>query len=139
MDKAEKLKAFRDNFKTLSLKEKKKIFISVLEENLGNISASTKLVGIDRSTYYAWIGKDEKFKKSCEDVIEVVIDFVESSLMKNIRDGKENSIIFYLRTKGKHRGYIEQYNSVNTTVALEKNDLESKTTEELMAIINREV
>ena len=29
-------------------------------------------------------------------------------LYKNIKDGRETSLIFYLKTKGKQRGYIEK-------------------------------
>ena len=48
------------------------------------------------------------------EVDEGSIDFAETMLHKNIRDGNVPSIIFYLKTKGKKRGYIEQTNFDHT-------------------------
>ena len=37
------------------------------------------------------------------------MDFVESKLYKLINDGAEASTIFYLKTKGRKRGYAEKH------------------------------
>ena len=36
------------------------------------------------------------------------LDFAENRLMQNIEQGREPSIFFYLRTIGKHRGFVER-------------------------------
>lgn len=92
--------------KSISLK--KKTTLSALEKALGNVSMTCKHVGISRETFYRWMKEDEEFKNSVDDIYEANIDFAESSLLKNIREGKETSIIFYLKTKGKQRGYVEK-------------------------------
>ena len=39
---------------------------------------------------------------------ENTLDFVESKLMKAIDDGNLTAIIFFLKTRGKSRGYSER-------------------------------
>ena len=52
--------------------------------------------------------EDKKFETKVSDVGESNIDFAETVLLKNIREGKETSLIFFLKTKGRERGYIEK-------------------------------
>ena len=44
---------------------------------------------------------------SAEDISDIVLDFAESQLHKQIKENNTASTIFYLKTKGKKRGYIE--------------------------------
>ena len=41
------------------------------------------------------------------DVEEGLIDLCETKLMQQINEGNLTAIIFFLKTKGKQRGYIE--------------------------------
>ena len=85
----------------------KKAMIEALEKSLGIVTTAAKTVGIARSTHYDWIEKDEEYRKAVEDIAEMTIDFAESQLHKQIKDGVQASTIFYLKTKGKKRGYVE--------------------------------
>lgn len=87
---------------------RKKQFLEALEKNLGIVAAACRCVGISRVTYYNWIEKDKKFKEQCEEIQDAAIDFVESKLLENIRENDTTSIIFYLKTKGKSRGFVEK-------------------------------
>lgn len=90
-------------------KDKRKEFIEIFAEKAAcNISVACKKVGISRRTFYNWYNNDEEFRTAIDDGNEAMIDLAETQLFKNIRDGKEQSIFFYLKTKGKHRGYVEQ-------------------------------
>ena len=86
----------------------KKKLISALEINLGIVTTACKQVGVHRSTYYEWYNNDNEFKKLVDDVNDQTLDFVESKLHEKIKDGDTTSIIFYCKTKGKKRGYVER-------------------------------
>jgi len=92
----------------MSVKQKKDKFIKLLGENLGNISATCIQTGIARKTYYNWINKDDKFKSKVDEILEAQIDYVENKLMEKIEAGDLTAIIFYLKTKAKHRGWSEK-------------------------------
>ena len=92
----------------MNLRQKKQEAIKILKNKAGNVSMTCEALTINRSTFYEWKNKDKKFRKAVEDVEESLIDYVESRLMKNIDEGKETSAIFFLKTKGKSRGYIER-------------------------------
>jgi hypothetical protein len=88
--------------------KKQKDVLKALEETHGVITEACKKAGYTRSAFYLAMDKDPKFKKMVEDIQEQAIDYVESQLFKNIREGNITGQIFYLKTKGKHRGYIEK-------------------------------
>jgi biotin synthase-related radical SAM superfamily protein len=85
----------------------KKAMIEALEQSLGIVTTACKKVGISRKTHYEWYNNDEEYKQAVEDIAEIAIDFAESQLHKQIKEGNQSSTIFYLKTKGKKRGYIE--------------------------------
>ena len=86
--------------------KKKEAFIEAYKRLSGNISASCKAVDVPRRTYYNWM-KDEEFRQDIESAYEQTIDWVESKLLKQIDSNNITAIIFYLKTKGKSRGYVE--------------------------------
>ena len=88
--------------------KKKKDFLISLKKNNGNISEACESANIGRQTYYDWIEKDNGFKQDCENVQEALIDLAECKLIENIEGNENTAIIFYLKTKGKKRGYIEK-------------------------------
>ena len=93
---------------TLNYGKKMKLMIAALERNACNVSHACKAIGICRQTHYDWLDKSDKYKKEFEEVQESLIDFGESALMKNIKKGNVTAQIFFLKTKGRSRGYIEK-------------------------------
>lgn len=87
--------------------QKRKI-LEHLEASLGVVSTACKEAEVPRSTFYKWLKDDEEFKKSVEELQEVAVDTVESALFGQIRKGDTTAMIFYLKTKGKKRGYVER-------------------------------
>ena len=86
----------------------KKKLIQALEKSLGVVTTACKNVGVHRSTYYDYYNNDSKFKEEVDDILNVAIDFAESHLHEQIQGGNTSATIFYLKTKGKKRGYIER-------------------------------
>jgi len=85
----------------------KQKFLDNLADSRGIVLTACQLTGVSRKTYYNWFNTDADFASDASDVIEDQIDKVESKLLDGIDGGDMKAIIFYLRTKGKHRGYIE--------------------------------
>jgi len=82
--------------------------LEALEASLGIVTTACKAVGIHRSTHYDWLRSDEKYRMDVQDINEIAVDFAESQLHQLIKDGNPAANIFFLKTKGKHRGYIER-------------------------------
>lgn len=88
--------------------KKKKEFLKAYEAKANNISLACKGVGIVRQTYYNWMENDPEFAQEIENLNEAELDFAETQLKRLMRDGDKISTIFYLKTKGKKRGYVER-------------------------------
>ena len=108
----------------------KKAIIEALEQSLGIVTTACKKVGVGRTTFYGWLKDDEEFAKQVKDIENVALDFAETQLHQQIKDNVPTSTIFYLKTKGKKRGYVERMETENTNKNL---DLSNLTDEELEA------
>jgi hypothetical protein len=86
----------------------KKAMIEALEKSLGVVTTACKSVGIGRTTHYMWLDEDPEYRRNVESISDIAVDFAESSLHKQIKDGNPTSTIFFLKTKGKKRGYVER-------------------------------
>lgn len=87
--------------------QKKIIFLDALKKNLNVVTAACEQTGVGRTTFYEWMKTDAEFKKKVEEVDEIQTDFVETQLLKKIKEGSERSILFYMRYKAKKRGYTD--------------------------------
>lgn len=90
------------------LRGKKKWMYEALKAQLGVVTAAAKQVGINRSTHYDWLKEDENYKKWIEELPDITLDAVEQALLKNILKGNVVAQTFYLKTKGKSRGFVER-------------------------------
>jgi len=88
-------------------KNKKAEFLLTLEKNAGLITTSLEKAGVSRYYYDKWLSEDEDFVDEINKIIQKTLDLVESKLFKLINDGDRTAIIFYLKCKGKDRGYVE--------------------------------
>lgn len=93
---------------------RQEMFLEALQERFV-VTQAAKAIGIHPITAYRWIREDEEFAERVKEVREQAVDYAETKLLENIKDGNVASIIFFLKTQGRHRGYIEN-------VALEINN-----------------
>jgi hypothetical protein len=83
-------------------------FLRVLADTMGNQALAAEKLGLTRQAVNLRIHKNKKIEKAYQQILERNIDFAESKLMMNIKEGKEASVFFYLKCQAKHRGYIER-------------------------------
>ena len=63
-------------------------------------------IGVGRATLYTYLRAEMNI--SYKDMRESMLDIAESRLLKNILDGNQNAIQFFLDRQGKGRGYGEK-------------------------------
>ena len=85
---------------------RKKAMLEALRRTLGVVTRAADLAGMERSTHYKWLDSDEDYKQAVEDMGNVALDFAESQLHALISEKNPAATIFYLKTKGKRRGYV---------------------------------
>lgn len=97
--------------------------IEALEKSLGVVTTACKSIGINRDFYYKYYNEDEDFKKRVDKIENTSLDFVESQLYQKIKgipkldinkkiigyvcEPDTACIIWYMKCKGKKRGYSE--------------------------------
>lgn len=86
----------------------KKRFLTALTKSMGNVSEAVRITKLSRANHYTWLNEDEEYAKAVSDIEEANIDFAENALRKQIEEGIPASTMFYLKTKGKKRGYVER-------------------------------
>lgn len=86
----------------------KKALLEALTKSLGIVTTACKQADVGRTTYYQWLREDPDFKKAVADIKDIALDFAESQLHKQIQEGNTTATIFFLKTQGKSRGYVER-------------------------------
>lgn len=81
--------------------------IQALKEANGILAQAAENLGCSRTTIYNYINKYPKVEAAYDEASNTVIDKVESKLFTLIKDGNVPSTIFFLKTKGRDRGYTE--------------------------------
>jgi len=79
-----------------------------IKKGKGILTAAATVLGCARQTVAVYIERYPTVKVAYEEAKESTIDFVESRLLKNIDNGDTTAMIFYLKTQGKRRGYVER-------------------------------
>ena len=84
---------------------RKVLLLQALTQSRGIISSACQSASVPRRTFYNWLQTDREFRDSYEDIVEGALDFVENKLLERIAAGSEKAIFFFLKTRGRTRGY----------------------------------
>ena len=104
----EQLQIKKDGIRDVQVESRKEAVLQALSISYGVITTACQQAGISRETFYRYLKEDQEFKAKAEEMQEIALDFVESKLFDKIKAGDIIAILFYLKTKGKKRGYIEK-------------------------------
>ena len=93
--------------------DKKIAMIKALSTTFGNDSEAQRLlkesdISVGRTAHYRWLEEDEEYKQAVEDASEKTLDLVEKALINQIKNGSVQATMFYLKTKGRKRGFNEK-------------------------------
>ena len=79
----------------------------VVEYN-GNVAAIARKLGVSRATIHKRIQESAALRQAIDDARETMVDNVESALYREVLNGNVTAMIFWLKTQGKRRGWVER-------------------------------
>lgn len=98
----------------------KKQIAKALKSCGGFVSQTAKKLNVSASNIYAWMDRHPELKELKQDIEESYLDLAETKLLKLVDSADLGAVCFYLKCKGKKRGYVEKQVIANTHV-IEKN------------------
>ena len=82
--------------------------IKAIGECNGLLTVAAAKAGVSYTTINRYVAEYPSVKQASLDARERMLDFAEGKLYSKIKAGDNTAIIFYLKTQGKARGYIER-------------------------------
>jgi hypothetical protein len=79
-----------------------------LRHSAGIYTQAALIAGCSPSTIKNYVERYAWLQELVNELSEQHLDLAEGKLLKAINEGNLTAIIFYLKTKGKHRGYCER-------------------------------
>lgn len=74
----------------------------------GILSKAARDLGCTRQTVHNYVNRYATVKSAYDEANDKFIDEAEEQLQKHVKRGSLPAIMFVLKTKGKHRGYVER-------------------------------
>ena len=82
--------------------------IKAIGETNGLLTVAAAKAGVSYTTINRYVADFPSVKQAAIDAHERMLDFAEGKLYSKIKAGDNVAILFYLKTQGKARGYIER-------------------------------
>jgi hypothetical protein len=91
---------------------------AALRKSAGLVTPAAKLLeaaygSCTPATVRNYLKRYKSLRTVVEETVELNLDLAESKLLAGIGDGNMTGIIFYLKTKGRERGYVERLGYVD--------------------------
>ena len=86
----------------------KEDYINAIHKSRGLLTAAADALGCTRGAIYEAAKKHPEIQQAIEEARERTTDVAEGKLFQKISEGDNTAIIFYLKTQGKKRGYVER-------------------------------
>ena len=90
------------------MQNKPEDYIKAITEAQGLISVAARRLGCSRTAVYEAAKNHPEVQRAIDDARERTTDLAEGKLFQKINEGDNTAIIFYLKTQGKRRGYVER-------------------------------
>lgn len=87
---------------------RKERMIKAMNESLFTVSKACKRANINRAMHYRWMKEDAVYAERISEAEEELLDMAEEKLIELIKEKDPETIRFFLRTKGKKRGYSDK-------------------------------
>jgi len=87
--------------------------IKAIKAANGLLTMAAAKSGIGYRTVCRYVAEYPSVKEAAQDAKESMLDFAEGKLYSKIKAGDNIAILFYLKTQGKARGYIERQEFAN--------------------------
>jgi hypothetical protein len=97
-----------ENTKSKKRDETAARIIKAIKEADGLLTMAAKKAGVCYDTVWRYTQDYPSVKQAVQEAKEATLDFAESKLYENMRAGDNACIIFYLKTQGKSRGFVER-------------------------------
>jgi hypothetical protein len=114
----------------------KEEYLKAYIKNGGYSYAACKTLSIPYQTFHYWCNHDEAFSEQIKFHKELMLDRAEAELFDraiNIRE-RDTPLIFFLKSKGRERGYIDRVETVNKDEYI-PNDADKDLKERMTALI----
>ena len=82
--------------------------IQAVHDTKGLVSLTAKRLGCVQQTVRNYISRYATVKQALRDEREAMLDVGELSLFNAVQNGEAWAVCFWLKTQGKHRGYVER-------------------------------
>jgi transcriptional regulator with XRE-family HTH domain len=84
------------------------LIMKAIYASAGLVSKVAKKLKVDRRTVQRWRDGNTEIAEAFDDAIEANLDLAEDKLLENVKSRDNTACIFYLKCKGKKRGYVEK-------------------------------